>query len=205
MAQRKTLPTTADPAAQTYELVPIGRLKEHPENPRRGDVVGIGVSITENGFFGAVLAQRSTKRVIAGNHRLRAARAAGIKKIPVLWTDVDDARALKILLADNAESDKAEYDPRALADVLGSIVGEIHIEQEITRALAGTGYDANAFDQILEQVEQLEKTPAPAEPKEELPKAYIVAIECETEAAQIALKQRLTSEGYKVTARRLGR
>ncbi len=205
MAARKVLPNVADPAAQTYELVPIGRLREHPENPRRGDVVGIGVSIAENGFFGAVLAQRSTRRVIVGNHRLRSARAAGLKRIPVLWTDVDDERALKIMLADNAESDKAEYDPRALADVLGAIVGEIHIEQEITRALAGTGYDANAFDQILEQVEQLDKAAAPATPKEELPKAYIVAIECESEAAQTALKQRLTSEGYKVTARRLGR
>lgn len=207
MATRKSLPPPAlvDPAAQAYELVPLGRLREHPENPRRGDVDGIGESIDANGFFGAVVVQRRTRRILAGNHRYRAARARGMKRIPVLWVDVDDERALKILLADNAEADKAEYDTVALADVLQTLVGDRHLENEINAALAGTGYDAKAFDSLLDMA-TAEKSKADDEPPPaDLAKTYVVAVECETEQDQARLKARLTGEGYKVTARRLGR
>ncbi len=201
MPKKSKAPAIADPAAQRYEHVAIRRLKPHPKNPRRGDVDAIEASIDENGFFGAVLAQRSTRFILKGNHTIRAAERRGMKSIPVIWLDVDDARAEKILLADNAIPDRAEYDTAALAEMLQSIAGEARLEHEIDAALAGTGYDAVRFEAVLEQLEAAE----PKEPKAPAEKMYVVAIECDSEARQIELADRLTREGYKVTARRLGR
>ena len=54
---------------QAYELVAPRALRPHPRNPRRGDVDAIEESIAENGFYGCVVAQRSTGYILAGNHR----------------------------------------------------------------------------------------------------------------------------------------
>lgn len=114
---------------QSYELVPVDDLKPHPDNPRRGNLAVIGESVAANGFYGSVVAQRSTGYVLAGNHRLAAARAAGVTKIPVLWADVDDIRAKRILLVDNRSNDQAIYDDAELAAIL-----------EDAPDLTGTGY-----------------------------------------------------------------
>lgn len=75
--------------AQEYAAeVPVSDLVEHPDNPRRGDTGLIADSIAHNGFYGAVIAQRATSRVLAGNHRLRAAVSEGLETLPVIWVDV---------------------------------------------------------------------------------------------------------------------
>lgn len=141
--QVHTMHTRARPT-QDYEISPISSLKLHPRNPRRGRVEAIAESIEHNGFYGAVVAQRSTGHVLAGNHRLKAARKLGLDTLPVLWLDVDDARALKILLADNRTSDLGDYDSDALATMLSSLAAE--------GDLLGTGYDAGALDELLAEL-----------------------------------------------------
>ena len=54
-----------------YELVPIGDLVEHPQNPRRGDMESIVDSVATNNVYGAAIVQRSTRHILAGNHRVR--------------------------------------------------------------------------------------------------------------------------------------
>ncbi|MBX9601238.1 MAG: ParB/RepB/Spo0J family partition protein [Bryobacteraceae bacterium] len=108
-------------AEQSFELVAVERLRCHPANPRKGDLAAIGASIQANGFYGAVVAQRSTGYVLAGNHRLEAARREGLAEIPVAWLEVDDATALRILAVDNRTNDLAGYDEAALAELLQQI------------------------------------------------------------------------------------
>lgn len=129
---------------QKLELVPIGDLKPHPRNPRKGDTVAIAESIAHNGFYGAVVAQRSTGYVLAGNHRLKAAADNGATHLPTFWLDVDDEHALRILLADNRTNDLAGYDDAALADLLRECVDAGNLE--------GTGYDQAAVDELLASV-----------------------------------------------------
>lgn len=100
---------------------PIDQLTEHPDNPRRGNVEVIEESIESNGFFGAVLVQASTKRIIVGNHRTRVAASLGQTTVPAFLLDVDDEAATKIMLAENRSNDLAGYDERGLADLLSSI------------------------------------------------------------------------------------
>src|SRR6516225_797950 len=96
--------------AQEFGAVPVGELVEHPENPRRGNVEVIAESIAGNGFFGSLIVQRSTHHVLVGNHRLAAARQLGMATVPVLWVDVDDDRARRILVADNRTAELASWD-----------------------------------------------------------------------------------------------
>lgn len=129
-------------AKQEYAMVPISELKEHPANPRRGAKEPLAESIQTHGFYGAVVAQKSTGLILAGNHRYREAVEQGITKIPCFFLDCSDAQAKRILLADNRTSDLGAYDDEALATLLQSL----SIEAE---GLTGTGYQEEDLNQLL--------------------------------------------------------
>lgn len=125
--------TTAGVLAQAFEMADVSTLVEHPENPRSGDVEAIAESVSANGFFGALVVQRSTHHVLVGNHRLRAAKEQGIDAVPVLFVDVDDDRARRILIADNRTAELAHWNAKQLADLLSELA--------VTPAgLAGSGF-----------------------------------------------------------------
>lgn len=113
-------PAVDVPEVRTTKLtmVPVGDLTEHPRNPRRGDVPAIGRSMLRHGFAGALVVQRSTGHVLAGNHTLKAARERGLARVPVLFVDMDDAQALSYMLDHNRSSDLAGYDDAVLIDDL---------------------------------------------------------------------------------------
>lgn len=126
--------------AQSYKLMKLADLKPHPGNPRQGDVGAIHESIQANGFYGALLVQKSTGYVIAGNHRLAAAKASGAKSVPAIEIDCDDDRAKRIMLADNRTTDLATYSDDALLALL----------QEVAPlGLEGTGYDGDDLDDLI--------------------------------------------------------
>lgn len=130
-------------ASQQFELVPISALRMHPDNPRRGDVDAIAESVRANGFYGTVVAQRSTGHVLVGNHRMLAAQQEGLDTLPVMWLDVDDDRARRILLVDNRANDQAGYDRDVLAALLAGL--------DATDArLVGTGYSAQDLAALLD-------------------------------------------------------
>ena len=128
---------------QTYELVRIDGdvdvLKEHPRNPRRGNVEAIEESVENNGWYGAIVAQKSTGYILAGNHRYRVAVAKGAKEVPVIWHDVDDETAVRILLADNRTADLGTYDEQTLGELLEGL-----------ETLDGTGYGLGHLQVQLE-------------------------------------------------------
>lgn len=132
---------------QFVDAYPVADLVEHPENPRRGDVDAIARSIAANGFYGAVLIQQSSRRVLAGNHRLRAAREQGLDVLPVIVIDVDDDRARRILLADNRTSDLGSYDDELLRLLLVELA-------ETVDALDGTGYAPDDLTALLDRLER---------------------------------------------------
>lgn len=64
------------------------------------------------------MVQRSTGYVLAGNHTYLAMLAEGKREALVDWFDGDDEQALEVLRDDNATSDLATYDQKALDALL---------------------------------------------------------------------------------------
>lgn len=165
---------------QGYELVPVEAVQEHPENANHGDEDTIGESIEENGFFGALVVQRATGNILVGNHRYRQMLAQGADEVPVLWVDVEDARARKILLVDNASARKGQDDERALLALLDSLARGA---EDPGAALRGTGYTGADY---MELIERLNAGPVvPDFPGQDEPAArpdHRVEIECTASA-----------------------
>lgn len=125
-------------------MTSVDKLIVHPDNPRVGNIDLIVESIRRNGWYGTVVAQRSTRNVLAGNHRLMAAREVGIEEVPVYWVDVDDATATRILLADNRTADVATYDTQSLVSLLSAVRDDDN--------LLGTGWDDDDIADLLMSV-----------------------------------------------------
>jgi ParB-like chromosome segregation protein Spo0J len=130
---------------EAHEMVSVDDLTTHPGNPRRGDLASVKASIEVNGFYGTIVAQRSTGYVLAGNHRLMAARELGMEQVPVVWVDCDDTRARAILAADNRTSELGGFDSEALAQLLESL--------RIEDALVGTGYDEGSISALISSLD----------------------------------------------------
>jgi hypothetical protein len=130
------------------EIVKIdsGKLVPHPENARRGNVEAIRESIRVNGFYGAVIAQKSTGYLIVGNHRFMAAELEGVTEIPVIWQDCTDDEARKLLLVDNKSSDAGGYEEQALRDLLAATL-------DADGGFAGTGYLEDDYDALAFSLE----------------------------------------------------
>lgn len=82
---------------------PVSTLTHHPKNPRRGNPAVIAESLREHGQVTPLLVQRSTSYVLGGNHTLMAARdILDWTHVDVIYLDVEDAQAERILVALNA-------------------------------------------------------------------------------------------------------
>lgn len=131
----------------TTELVGIDEINLHPKNVRHGDVGAISESLKAHGQYRAIVVQRSTRNILAGNHTWKAAKALGWKQIAVHFIDCDDDKAMRILLADNRANDLASYDDTALADLLKEL-------SATDLGLEATLYDGDALDELLNDLEQ---------------------------------------------------
>ena len=127
-------------------MVPVDAIQPREDNVNQGDLGAVIESMDANSFYGAVLVQKSTSCIIAGKHRWLAAKDRGLKMVPVIWADVDDDRARRIMLADNRTQRLGMDDPAALAELLQRIDAE-------TGTLLGTGFDADALDELLADLE----------------------------------------------------
>jgi ParB-like chromosome segregation protein Spo0J len=125
---------------QEYELVPIESVVEHPDNPNRGDVDLIRESIERNSWYGALIVQRSTRRILAGNHRWQAAKLQGATEIPVIWKDLDEPAALRVLLVDNESARRGEIDVEVRDQILARLATLDGDE------LAGSGFDLSQLE-----------------------------------------------------------
>lgn len=138
---------------QRYDdAVPVGDLRPHPLNANVGASAVIAESIRENSWYGAVYAHEGTGYIVAGNHRWEEAVKAGADTIPVIWLDVDERRASKILAVDNESSRKGRNDDAKLAALLESFAGDY----------AGTGYEEPDLNALLAKLRPVAPESFPA-------------------------------------------
>jgi len=125
----------------------IDSLEPWPVNPNEGDVGAISRSVTRNGWYGVVVAQKSSRRILAGHHRIDAARQLGKDQVPVFWHDVDDATAERIVLGDNRTNRLGRDDTRVLLDMLQRVANDPLV------GLDGTGWDGDDLDELLARLD----------------------------------------------------
>lgn len=126
---------------QETRLVSVEDIATHPQNPNRAEIARIVESIEENGFYGTIVVQRSTGYIIKGNHTYRAAVAAGLEEVPVTYVEIDDDRAVRIMIADNRIAEFGERDEEVLAELMKGLDG-----------LEGTGYSEEEFADLLAEL-----------------------------------------------------
>lgn len=120
--------------------VRLDTLEHWPGNARRGDTEAVAASLEAHGQYRPLLVQKSTRRVIAGNHTMRALGELGRSDALVDFIDVDDEQGGRINLVDNRTQDLASYDNTALAEQLAGLGGDFD----------GTGYDQADYDALLD-------------------------------------------------------
>lgn len=121
-------------------LVDIDTVHPHPSNYNNGDVDAISESIEVSGMYRPIYVQKSSDNIIAGNHTWVACKQLGAAQIPVVSLDVDDATALRIMVADNRTASLAKPDNGLLLGILDQLA-----EQD---SLLGTGYGATDLDAL---------------------------------------------------------
>lgn len=136
-------PAAKPPPMPPVEEVPLSEIHPDPRNARRGNVAEIASSLREFGQHRAVVVQRSTGKIIAGNHVYHAARSMGWETIGVVFVDDDDEKALRRGIADNATGDLATWDTDILRELMEEVGTDIPgITDDRLEELAAIAADA---------------------------------------------------------------
>lgn len=135
--------------------VPLRGLNYYYKNPRRGNVEKVAESLKANGQFKPIVVNVGThtgrsNEILAGNHTTKAARSLGWKKIDVMWVDVPEEHARRIVLADNGSTDDATYDTSILMEL-------IQYQKDEVSSLVGTTYSDDSLNKLMVEIDLSKK------------------------------------------------
>jgi len=154
------------------EFMPLASLKVAKNNPKAHDVGLISESIKRFGIGEGLLLDERTGRLVAGHgrlealrqlHQAKAALPVGIKLqgkawlVPVQrgWSSKNDREAEGYLLASNQTTIAGGWNQDALSEMLGGLAQ--------ANALAGTGWDADDVERLIEKSKpELDEVPEPS-------------------------------------------
>jgi ParB family chromosome partitioning protein len=88
-------------------LVPIDEVDANPNQPRQvmGDLSELMASIAEKGIIEPIIVRQRGRRyqIVAGERRYQAAVQVGLREIPVVIREVDDAEIIEVALVENLQ------------------------------------------------------------------------------------------------------
>lgn len=122
--------------------IPVNELKPHPDNPNRGSVEDLAVSLEQFGQFRSIVAQPDGT-ILAGHHLVQAAKKLGLPTMRVDVVECDDSTARKIMLADNRLADLG------LGPSLDLLLKNL---EELDGDILGTGFDDDYITMLEEAV-----------------------------------------------------
>ena len=170
--------------------VPARSLRPHPKNWRthpRAQQDALRGLLAEIGYADALLARQlpdGSLELIDGHLRAETTPEA---EVPVLVLDLNDEEAAKLLALHDPLAGLAERNE----DVLAGLLAEIETDNEAVRSLLDRMLAEPAPS--LEEPETEPRLP----PEVEIPETFQVVIECEDEAQQKDVYQRMVAEGLK--------
>ena len=95
--------------ASVGRMIPVEQIQPNPEQPRQllGDLNDLTASILDKGVLEPILVRGVSNSnrfmIISGERRYRASLNAGLKEIPCIEKDVDDAEVAEIALVENLQ------------------------------------------------------------------------------------------------------
>ena len=114
------------------EMVPIGELHPHPQNPNRHppkQVALLAKLIRRVGMRQPITVSKLSGYIIRGHGRLEACRALKMREVPVDYQDyADEAEEMADLMADNRIPEFAELDLSVAWENLGNIADSFSLE-----------------------------------------------------------------------------
>ncbi len=115
--------------------VPVNAIGPNPRQPRtRFDddaIASLAASIREVGILQPIVVRRTADgryEVIAGERRLRAAKAAGLATVSVVLRDSEDSELLREALIENIH--REDLDPIEQAEAFRQLLEELGLKQE---------------------------------------------------------------------------
>ena len=102
-------PLAAAAAGERVQTVALDQLEPNPYQPRKemeeGELKTLAESIRESGILQPILARRAGDRlqIVAGERRWRAAKLAGLTKVPVLCRELTDNESAVFALVENLQ------------------------------------------------------------------------------------------------------
>lgn len=122
------------PAQPAVRDLPIAELENNPFQPRKhfddAKLEELAATIREHGILTPVVARRVADRfqIIAGERRVRAARLAGLERVPTIIKEANDGQALEMALVENLQ--REDLNPLEAAHAYQRLVEEFGLTQE---------------------------------------------------------------------------
>jgi ParB family chromosome partitioning protein len=126
------IPQRSQPTGITE--IPVSRIEPNPRQPRqRFDVEqleALAASIREHGVLQPVLVTETLDgyQLVAGERRFRAARLAGLERIPAVIRQLADRDQLEVALVENLQ--RADLGPLEEAAAYRALIGEFELTHE---------------------------------------------------------------------------
>jgi ParB family chromosome partitioning protein len=119
-------------------MVPIDQVDPNPDQPRQvmGDLSEMMASIAEKGIIEPLIVRQRRGRfqIVAGERRYQAAAQVGVRELPVVIRDVDDAEVIELALVENLQ--RRDLSPFEEAEALNTLVREHgYKHEELARRL----------------------------------------------------------------------
>lgn len=128
------LPEVPEPGGERLAEISIDRIDPNPFQPRQGlepkKIQELARSLAQEGVMQPVVVRRCGARyqLIAGERRWRAARMAGIARVPAIVRDVEEERLLELALIENIQ--REDLNPIEEAGAYRRLVSELGLSQE---------------------------------------------------------------------------
>lgn len=114
--------------------IKISEIRPNPYQPRKifdeEALKDLSASIKEKGVFTPILVRKSLKgyELIAGERRLKASKMAGLKEIPAMVVDFDDANMMEVSLLENVQ--RENLTPIEEAEAYENIIKKLDYTQD---------------------------------------------------------------------------
>lgn len=143
IGETEAAPGESDEGRAGVREIPIEQLHRNPDQPRTHfsdeEIAELSASIRDKGVLQPLLVRPAPGgdgwQIIAGERRWRASQKAGLKTIPVLVRELDDAQVLEIAIVENVQ--REDLNPVEEARAYRTLMERFSRTQDVVAGVVG--------------------------------------------------------------------